>query len=169
MRRVSKIAFPAESRLRDRLARATFHDAFESDLRDANLTAVEIALRFMRATPDWVEALLAIRNRAVAFAGLKDVGRLGAVDDRPATAYAVGERMSFFAVVSVSESELVLAADDHHLDARIAFLKRRRDGRARYAICSLVTTRNALGRLYMLPVGRIHPLIVKQAMRNLDI
>jgi len=168
-RQVAKIQMPAESRLYAELGRASFHDAFESDLRDERLTAVEIALRFLRETPAWVEALLAIRNRAVALAGLRDVGRLGAVDERPAAAYAAGDRLSIFNVVSVSEGELVLAADDSHLDARIAFLKRRPDRRPRYAVCSLVTTHNALGRLYMLPVGRIHPLIVRQAMRNLEI
>ena len=63
----------------------------------------------------------------------------------------------------------MLAADDAHLTARIAFLKRRQDGRATYAICSLVRTRNLIGRLYMAPVGPVHALIVRQAMRALEV
>lgn len=73
-RRVDKIAFPPESQLAKRLADATFHDAFEADLDDVRLTPLEIALRFLRATPAWVEALLAIRNRAASVFGLRDVG-----------------------------------------------------------------------------------------------
>jgi hypothetical protein len=168
-RRVDRIETPAECALRARLADASFHDAFEADLDDDSLTPVEIALRFLRATPAWVEALLHIRNRAVSVFGLRDVGRLGAVDERPASAYAAGDRLSFFDIVSVSEDELVLSADDRHLDVRIAFLKRRRDGPARYAICSWVRTHNALGRAYMLPVGPIHAVIVRQAMRDLAV
>jgi hypothetical protein len=166
-RRVDRVAFPTESQVAARLADATFHDAFEADLDDADLTPVEIALRFLRATPDWVEALLHVRNRAVRPFGLRDVGALGAVDDRPASAYAAGDRLSFFDIVSVGDDELVLSADDKHLDVRIAFLKRRVGGRARYAICSWVRTHNLLGRAYMVPVGPIHALIVRRAMREL--
>lgn len=166
-RRVDRIAFPPESTLAGRLAEATFHDAFEADLDDADLTPVEIALRFLRATPDWVEALLHIRNRAVRLFGLRDVGALGGVDGRPAGAYAAGDRLSFFDIVSVGANELVLSADDRHLDVRIGFLKRRAAGRARYAVASWVRTHNMLGRAYMIPVGPIHALIVRRAMRDL--
>jgi hypothetical protein len=169
VRTVRKIPFPAESRLHGRLAEASFHDAFETDLTDGGLSAAEIAVRVLRGTPDWVEALLEVRNRAVSLVGLRDTGRMGAVDGRPSEAYRVGDRLSLFEVLSAEEDELVLGADDRHLDARISFLKRRRDGRWRYAISSWVRTRNALGRLYMVPVGRIHPLVVRQAMRTVDV
>ena len=166
-RRVDRIAFPPESRVAARLAEATFQDAFEADLDDDRLTPVEIALRLLRATPDWVEALLHVRNRAVRLFGLRDVGALGAVDERPASAYAAGDRLSFFDIVSVGDDELVLSADDRHLQVRISFLKRRVAGRARYAVASWVRTHSTLGRAYMIPVGPIHAVIVKQAMRNL--
>ena len=61
---------------------------------------------------------------------------------------------------------LVLGAEDRHLDVRISILKRTVAGRWRYVLTSWVKTHNALGRAYMIPVGRIHPLIVKQAMRG---
>jgi hypothetical protein len=166
-RRVDEIAFPPESQFAKRLADATFHHAFETDLDDVRLTPLEIALRFLRATPAWVEALLAICNRAASVFGLRDVGALGAVDGRPVGAYAAGDRLSVFDIVSVSDEELMLSADDRHLDVRIAFLKLNKDERARYAICSRVRTHNALGRAYMVPVGPIHVVVVRQAMRDL--
>jgi hypothetical protein len=169
MRRVDRIAFPPESALAARLVDATFHDAFEADLDDAGLTPVEIALRFLRATPDWVEALLGVRNRTVRLFGLRDVGALGAVDGRPAGAYAAGDRLSFFDIVSIDADELVLSADDRHLDVRISFLKRSGGGRPRYAVASWVRTHNALGRAYMIPVGPIHAVIVRQGMRRLEL
>jgi hypothetical protein len=169
MPKVRAIPFPPESRLHAGLSGASFHDAFEADLRDERLSATQIAVRLLGATPDWVEALMAIRNRAVALAGLRDVGRLGAVDDRPAADYVVGDRLSLFRIVAMEPDELVLAADDRHLDSRVSFLRRRRDGRASYAICTRVTTHNALGRLYMAPVGPVHALIVRRAMATLDL
>ena len=160
---VETIGFPAECSLYARLGEATFHDAFEANLADAGLTPIEIALRFLRATPDWVETLLGIRNRAVSLVGIRDVGALGAVSDKPARAYAVGDKLSFFDIFAIGETELLLGADDSHLDVRIAFLKRE----VTYALCSWVKTHNALGRLYMIPVGPMHKLIVKSAMRAL--
>jgi hypothetical protein len=164
---VETIGFPAECSLYARLGEATFHDAFEADLADASLAPIEIALRFLRATPDWVETLLGIRNRAVSLVGIRDVGALGAVSDKPAGGYKVGDKLSFFDVFAIGETEVLLGADDSHLDVRIAFVKRNVDGRVTYALCSWVRTHNALGRLYMIPVGPMHKLIVKSAMRGL--
>jgi hypothetical protein len=168
-RRVRAVAFPPESRLHADLPRATFYDAFEAELTDAGLAPIDIALRFLRATPAWVEALLGLRNRAVALVGLKSVGRLGAVADRPASTYHIGEPLSFFEVRSIDADELVVGIDDHHLDVRVSFLKRQAGGQATYAVSSWVRTHNRLGQLYMLPVGPIHALIVRQAMRNLEV
>jgi hypothetical protein len=164
---VETIPFPGECSLRARLADASFHDAFEAELADARLTPIEIALRFLRATPQWVEILLSIRNRAVSLAGIRDVGALGAVSDKPAGDYKVGDKLSFFDLLANDETELVAGADDHHLDVRIAFVKRHLEGRQTYALCSWVKTHNVLGRLYMIPVGPLHKLIVKSAMRDL--
>lgn len=164
---VETIGFPAECSLYARLGEATFHDAFEADLAGASLTPLEIAIRFLRATPAWTEALLAIRNRAVSLVGIRDVGALGAVSDKPAGDYKVGDKLSFFDIFAINETELLLGADDSHLDVRIAFVKRHASGRATYALCSWVRTHNALGRLYMIPVGPMHKLIVKSAMRAL--
>lgn len=164
---VETIAFPPECSLHARLGEATFDDAFEAELRDDGLTPIEIAIRFLRATPDWVETLLSIRNHAVSLVGLRDVGALGAVGDKPASDYRVGDKLSFFDILAIGETEVVAGADDSHLDVRIAFVKRHVAGRATYALCSWVRTRNALGRLYMIPVGPMHKLIVKSAMREL--
>lgn len=167
MIRAEKVTFPAESQLYPELARATFHDAFESDLADTALSPLDIAIRYVRATPDWVEALLSIRNRMVAPLGIRDGGQLGDLDDRPASAYAVGDRFGVFKILSIGERELIVGADDSHLEVRIAFLKRVTDGRGAYVLASWVHTNNALGRLYMIPVGRINPLVVKAGMRAL--
>jgi acyl-coenzyme A thioesterase PaaI-like protein len=165
--RAEKVAFPTESQLYPELAKATFHDAFESDLTNTPLSPLEIAIRYVRATPDWVEALLSIRNRMVAPLGIRDGGQLGDLDDRPASAYEVGDRFSVFKILSIGDDELVVGATDSHLDVRISFLKRVRDDRSTYVLASWVHTHNALGRLYMIPVGRIHPLVVKAGMRAL--
>ena len=166
MRSVRTIAFPPESRLAARLREASYVDAYEADLADPSLTPLQIARAAFRGTPEWVEALLALRDRMVGPLGLKQVGRLGA---RVEAAGAPGEALSIFRIESVDEAELVLGVDDSHLDVRISFLKRVGNGPATYVIGSWVKTHNTLGRLYMLPVGRAHKAIVRLMMRGLAV
>jgi hypothetical protein len=169
MSRVAKIAFPAESRLRARVPRATYLDAWEADLRDPNLTAMEIAGRAMKATPPWVEALLRIRDGIVRPLGLKTVGRLGADHSATGAVPRIGDRFSIFRIESVDADELVLGIDDSHLDVRISYLRRRGAGRSTYVVAALVETYNLLGRIYMIPVGRFHPFLVWMMMSRLPI
>lgn len=159
-RTVDQVAFPPESWLAAQAGEASFWDAFEADLDEPALTPRDIVARLFAEQPAWVEALIELRDQMVRPFGLKTVTRLGQAVE------GAGAPESLFAVVFEDERELVIGADDRHLNVRISVLKRRIGGRWRYVLTSWVKTHNALGRLYMIPVGRIHPLIVKQAMRG---
>ncbi len=166
MSNVSARDFPVESQLHAWLEAVDFHDAYECRLNDRDLTPTEIFIRAARATPGWAEMLMTIRNRAVSLLGLKDVGNLGNRVGRPAESYAIGDRLGIFTVFAKTETELVLGIDDLHLDVRVSILKISRDSQPFYVMSTVVKTHNRLGRLYMLPVGRIHPVIVKSLMRR---
>lgn len=159
-------AFPDSSQLWSWLQTATFHDTFEADLSEPGLSPIEIFQRAARATPRWAARLMAIRNRAVKFVGLKDVGALAERVERPPAAYRIGDRLGIFTLMARTDDEIVLGIDDHHLDVRVSVLKFTRGGAARYAMSTAVKTHNLLGRLYMIPVGRIHPIIVRALMRD---
>jgi Protein of unknown function (DUF2867) len=60
---------------------------------------------------------------------------------------------------------LLLGIDDKHLDVRVSVFK---DGRSApsYVVSTVVHVHNLLGHLYMVPVGRIHPLVVRAMMRR---
>jgi hypothetical protein len=165
MPRVRAIAFPPESQLHACAADAYFEDAYEAPLADTKQAPLEIARRLLSATPPWVEFLLAIRNRAVKPLGIKNVGRLGAVESRPSSTLAVGDKVSFFDILSLDATEAVLGIDDVHLDVRISFLKRL-GTEPTYVVATLVKTHNGLGRIYMLPVAPMHRLIVRTAMAS---
>jgi hypothetical protein len=158
--------FPGRSQLHPWVQTATFHDTFEAELIEPGLCPIEIFQRASRATPRWAARLMAIRNRLVTLVGLKDVGALAERVDRPAAAYRVGDRLGIFTLMARTDDEIVLGIDDHHLDVRVSVLKFVRGGAARYALSTAVKTHNLLGRLYMIPVGRIHPIIVRALMRD---
>lgn len=159
-----RIDFPSESRLHARLAGAGFSQAREAPLHDPRLTPLEIAAAVFAATPPWVEALVQVRNALVAPLGLKPAGRLAAPSPAPP---AVGRALSIFRVESADDREAVVFLGDRHVDVRMAFLKREAAGRPTYAVLTIVEIHNALGRLYMRPVGPFHQLLVRRAMEGL--
>jgi len=145
------------------LADADFYDAFAAPLRDATLSPVEIFLRAARATPAWVNGLMDLRNAMARSIGLKAPGRLSDVGGKLATDYAVGDRIGIFSILALTATELLMGIDDNHLDVRISVMM---PGDGHYVLSSVVTIHNCTGRLYMLPVGRIHPAVVRALMRR---
>jgi hypothetical protein len=166
--KVTATAVPDESALQPSLADADFYDAFEAPLNTAMLSPTEIFLRASRATPRWVDDLMAIRNRIVRLFGLKDVGAMrGAA--KASDAYQVGDRLGIFSIFGKTENELLLGIDDRHLDVRVSVLKSERNGLPHYVVSTVVHVHNLLGRVYMAPVGRIHPFVVKSMMGRAEV
>ena len=108
---------------------------------------------------------MALRNLIVRQLGLKDVGPMTVVTDKPAQDYRIGDRLGIFSVFGNTANELLLGIDDRHLDVRVSVLKQGGE-LASYTVSTVVKVHNWLGRAYMLPVGRIHPLVVKALMRR---
>ena len=166
MTAVNETSVPATSGLQPILASANFYDAYEAPLTNVSLSPTEIFLRASRATPGWVDLAMSLRNKIVRQLGLKDVGGMGDTTRRAAGDYKIGDRLSIFSVFGTSDTELLLGIDDRHLDVRVSVMKAQRDGSHRYVVSTVVHVHNRLGHLYMAPVSRIHPLVVKAIMRR---
>jgi hypothetical protein len=69
-------------------------------------------------------------------------------------------------VLGKTESELLLGIDDRHLDVRVSVMKSEQNGLSRYVVSTVVHIHNRLGHIYMGPVGRIHPLVIRAMMRR---
>ena len=166
MRQVRKTIIPAASMLQPMLAGADFYDSFAAPLRDPTLSPVEIYLRASRATPAWVKGLMDVRNGVVRHLGLKTPGRLSDVGGKLASDYAVGDRIGIFSILALSDAELLMGIDDSHLDVRISVIK---PGDGSYVLSSVVIIHNWIGRLYMVPVGQIHPWVVRALMGKAEV
>ncbi|MGO8908513.1 MAG: DUF2867 domain-containing protein [Bradyrhizobium sp.] len=168
MTKVSDTTIPTDSALHPTLADADFYDAYEAPLSTAMLSPTEIFLRASRGTPRWVDDLMAIRNRIVRLFGLKDVGAMK-VAVKASDAYQVGDRLGIFSIFGKTEKELLLGIDDRHLDVRVSVLKSQRNGLPHYVVSTVVHVHNLLGRVYMAPVGRIHPFVVRSMMARAEV
>ncbi len=163
---VVKTTVPHDSLLQTTLADADFYDAYEAPLNDRALSPTEIFLRASRATPQWVGVAMTLRNQIVRRLGLKDVGTMREYGGKSADTYRVGDRLGIFHIFGKTENELLLGIDDRHLDVRVSLMKSEQNSLSRYVVSTVVHMHNRLGRIYMAPVGRIHPLVVRAMMRR---
>lgn len=160
-RTISASAVPPDSVIAGALAGAHFYDCYQMPLQNDQLSALELYLRIVAATPAWVNTLMALRNRAVALVGLKNLGHLGAVSrSKPASAYRVGDRVGIFCLLYLSDKEIILGDSDKHLDVKLSLCKQSLGQRTCAAVSTVVHIHNTLGRVYMFFVGPVHKIIV---------
>ncbi|MBT2370440.1 DUF2867 domain-containing protein [Pseudomonas fluorescens] len=105
---------------------------------------------------------LAFRARDT-ISSLFGVRRIGGFSGDCAETVCAGERLDFFLVEHSAPDMLVLTERDRHLDVMICLSIIDRV----FTITSSVVTHNVFGRIYMLPVGPAHKLIVNSHLRRL--
>jgi Protein of unknown function (DUF2867) len=158
---VTTTEIPLNSEISRHLYGAHFHDCYQLPVEINARSALELYLDVVSRTPAWVNYLMVLRNTAVMWMGLKNLGHLGAVSHvKPADAYRVGDRVSIFSVLYLTDSEVILGDSDKHLNVQVSVLKLTHDGHSSMVVSTVVHIHNLLGRIYMLVVAPIHKLIV---------
>ena len=129
-------------------------------------SASAAAQAIFRRAPQWVIALMGLRNAVVKRLGLRPAistfygpqPRLGEL--RP------GDHLGPFQVFSVTPTEVVLGLNDKHLDFRGAVLVESfGKSAARVWVCTAVQFHNAFGRCYFALIRPFHVLIVQAMLR----
>ncbi len=143
MSRVRRAPIPGGPPYPGGLDRVDYGDAVVGPLPSGTAHTPEwVARGLLSVRPVWVRILLGLRDLLVAPFGLRHGGapRPGRTDDpvKP------GERLSFYTVVSRKPDELVLAADDRHLQSRLVVSLSGDEVR----VSTLVRFNNLGGRFY---------------------
>ncbi|MCI5095275.1 MAG: DUF2867 domain-containing protein [Rhodobacteraceae bacterium] len=146
MSSISKTALPAQSALWRMVQPGDFIDGYaaKSDLTPAEALQIGLSL------PGWAKSLMALRNRIVAPLGLK-------------TEVSDAGSGALFPITHQDDTEVILGADDRHLNFRIAIL--RQAGQIHMA--TWVHRNNLLGRIYLAVVMPFHVLIVRNSMHRI--
>lgn len=102
-----------------------------------------------------------VRDTVSGWFGVKPIG--GFSGTTPAFVQT-GDKLDFFTVETLSDTVLSLSSRDRHLDVLTCVTC----AETTLTITSSVKVHNWFGRLYMLPVGPAHKLIVRTMLRRLD-
>lgn len=157
---------PADSLASRLIADSDFHDAWSVIAADPSLSALGQFLKAVAATPAWVSACMALRNRAVALVGLKNLGALRAFDpSKPDHAYRPGDRVGIFTLFENTFDEVLLGDLDKHLTVTVAIHRKElTQSQVLVTITTVVKVHNLLGRIYMVPVKPMHRIIAPSVL-----
>lgn len=158
MKKIRQEPTPQEYLQGGLLDQLDFHDTFATTNHQNSLK--EIAHLVFDNPPDWIRGLFTVRNKLVRLVGLKT--------EIPADYhknFEPGGYIGFFKIFSISDTELVLGADDSHLNFR-AVLKIKPQPTFNIKVITLVQFNNSFGRFYMKIIKPFHRLVIMQLVKN---
>ncbi|WP_116140249.1 DUF2867 domain-containing protein [Trinickia diaoshuihuensis] len=158
--KIEEAGLPPASHLMSSYGRADFADAFSIELPQAASHDAEfIARHIFDHQPQWIAALLKLRDLLVRPFGLKRAADLWA---------AGGDRVNIFRVFGRYPNEIVLGEDDTHLNFRVSVLVLPpSDERPRRVIVTtLVFYNRLLGRAYIALIAPFHRMVVRGSLHQ---
>ena len=142
-KQVRRTTPPSESVVASWYKNASLLDSYSIDLSASEQSTMRVlATLTVGNPPAWQKALIAVRDAMVTPFGLKTSGTVRASRDS-------NERVDFFPVQWEGRDEIVLGADDRHLDFRLSLLRRLSPTGTLLIATTVVHTHNALGFTYL--------------------
>jgi hypothetical protein len=151
-------ALASDASMRQLLPGAQFADTFRIATDDATLNAREAAERMFNRQPQWVAALMRLRNAIASPLGLKTPSH-----NRTIAPNSIG----IFPVITETPDRVVAGIDDRHLDFRVIVDVSGTAPDRQVTATTLVKTHNLLGRVYLATIMPFHRIIVPAMLRQI--
>lgn len=149
---------PNTKGINESLKRVDFNDTFSTTNHFDSLEI--IGKKIFDDFPEWIMALLRLRNFLVKFIGLKVK-----IPDDYNTEYRVGGYVGYFKIYSIHDNELILGANDSHLCFRVSIFNSH-EKNYNIKVTTLVEYQNRKGKFYMWVVAPFHRLVVKRMVKQ---
>jgi len=168
---VRKSSIPPSSLIAQALPLADYEDTYAAEFASSrHISPVDAARAFFRSFPVWVIVLLRVRNVIVALFGLKR-GDGSIVEDHLGSFTGErGQSVVGFEVFDSRPGELLMGADDRHLDFRLSFFLESNGRTFSISTATTVKFNRLLGRAYFLVVKPFHrtimPIILRRMIQN---
>jgi hypothetical protein len=156
------VTLPSDSRLAPLYDEADLADAFSISVPAGLQPDIESAARSVFGDPAlWFRLLLACRDALVTPLGLKTSSML-----RNELQARSVPHINFFPILSRDRHEVVIGADDEHLDFRTSILFRQNHPAIgdEIVVTSVVHCHNLLGRIYLTTIAPFHRIVVRSSL-----
>lgn len=138
-----------------------YSDTFSVQYKKQNLCLEEILTAFFSATPRWINTLFRLRHKIVARFGLKTNHEATIELNFP---IKVEDKIGFFEVFEISETQIILGENDTHLDFRVS-IRIEKDNQI--SVETLVEFNNIFGKVYFQIIKPFHKLIIASLLRRM--
>ena len=157
MTKARAVPMPIDSVLAPLYAGANLLDAFAIRLPAEASDDLEVLARTaLEHQAGWIRALTHVRDMVMATVGVKSSRAIGLAGA------ARGSVIGNFPVLSQSARELVVGADDRHLDFRVTIQLRTDAANERELLAgTVVHCHNRLGEIYLATITPFHRVIVR--------
>lgn len=138
-------------------------DSYQFLLADKGdkINITQIGECFISPGPQWVEGLLALRNKIVSVFKLKT----GISQKEDNHLWEIGAQAGIFKVFDKTSTEIILGGDDQHLDFRVSLLIEQDKQYKKVTVTTVVKYHNRLGKCYFFFVKPIHKMIVPMTLK----
>lgn len=160
---VSQIEPPAECGVSGWFSGADLVDSYAVPLAKGSPADMRaLAMIALGDPPSWIRLLLFIRDRVMSLFGVKSSGEF--------RRFTRGrDRIDFFPVLACSANEIILGADDRHLDFRLSLLRRTTEqGMPVLVATTVVHCHNHLGRWYLAAIMPFHRLTMRSSLHRIE-
>lgn len=158
MKKVKEVNTELTDEQKNLLSKVDFSDTFSTTNQVDNIE--RITKLIFNTTPKWIKLLFKLRNSLAALVGLKTVK-----PDDYREGFIVDDYVNFFRIYAICDNEIVIGADDSHLNFR-AIIHNTRSESYNIHVITLVEYNNLKGRIYMGIIKPFHRLVVKRMVKN---
>lgn len=162
--------FPTDSIMYKSFGKIDYQDCFCISLNNpCNYSIDYLTGLFFTSVPEWVHKLLTLRNFIVSFCGLKGGNIDPTEKPTPSVRYDKGSKIALFPIYDRTDTEIVLAEKDKHLNFRTSVMIEKDSNTTAINLYSstIVHYNNIWGKLYFLPVRPFHQIIIKTMLKIL--
>lgn len=140
------------------LPKIDFSDTFSTTNHTDSIE--KITKLIFNTPPRWIKLLFTLRNSLAALVGLKTVK-----PDDYNEGFTVDDYVNFFKIYAISDNEVIIGADDSHLNFR-AIIHNTQSESFNIEVITLVEYNNLKGKVYMGIIKPFHRLVVKRMVKN---
>ena len=151
------------------LSRNDYWDSFAVEIPlPADKLIEQLPILFFKVIPSWFQYLMYLRESIAKMIGLKTGIGVDVAQQIKDFRGEVGQSIALFHVLGRNETEIIMGENDKHLDFRLAFFAiPSSEITTELHLSTTVQFNNWLGKLYFIPVGPIHRIIVPIILKRI--
>jgi hypothetical protein len=153
------------------LAKTDYSDAYSVLLPVSPIIDVRTAAQsFFECAPKWVIQLMQFRDTLVGLIGLKTHAKSTQKPDFTKVNFKVGENYGLFEIKYRSPTEIIMGADDKHLNFRVSIMVNQTpELKQQLVMATVVDIHNKFGATYFKIIAPFHQLVVKSFIKKMAI